>query len=118
VVLFCQMDVTGRTEADPAAAALARNLLRYAAAWKPAPRRKTLYAGDAAGKAHHEAAGLSRRSVFCFGPFDPCPQAELNRALRTDTPAYRARFVQRLSRVRTSVAREVGRCGSRPAWRG
>src|SRR5262249_10810637 len=30
----------------------------------------------------------SRRSVFCFGPFDLCPQAELNRALRTDTPKH------------------------------
>ena len=28
----------------------------------------------------------SRPSVFCFGPFDLCPQAELNRALRADTP--------------------------------
>jgi hypothetical protein len=59
VVLFCQMDVTGRTESDPAADALARNVLRYVSEWKPAPRRQALYAGDAAGKMHLEAAGLS-----------------------------------------------------------
>jgi len=59
MVLFCQMDVTGRTEADPAAAALVRNLLQYASDWKPAPRRTTLYAGEAAGKSHLESIGLS-----------------------------------------------------------
>jgi beta-galactosidase/beta-glucuronidase len=59
MVLFCQLDVTGRTENEPAADALARNLLRYVSAWKPPPSRKALYVGDAAGKAHLEAAGLS-----------------------------------------------------------
>jgi len=59
LVLFCQMDVTGRTESDPAAARLARNLLDYVAAWKPAPSRKALYAGDPAGKSHLEKAGVS-----------------------------------------------------------
>lgn len=51
MVLFCQMDVTGRTEDDPAARILAGNILDYAAAWKPAEARRLLYAGDvAAGK--------------------------------------------------------------------
>jgi beta-galactosidase/beta-glucuronidase len=59
MVLFCQTDVTGRTEGEPAADALARNILRYASAWKPRPRRKALYVGDAAGKKHLESAGLS-----------------------------------------------------------
>jgi len=36
LVLFCQMDVTGRTEPEPAADTLVRNLLRYVSAWKPA----------------------------------------------------------------------------------
>src|SRR5262249_13508429 len=35
------------------------SLFRHAAAWKPAPKRKALYAGDAAGKRHLEAAGLT-----------------------------------------------------------
>jgi len=59
MVLFCQMDVAGRTESDPAAEALARNVLRYVATWKPAPRRTAVYVGDAAGKKHLEATGLS-----------------------------------------------------------
>jgi hypothetical protein len=59
VVLFCQVDVTGRTEADPAADALARNLLRYVSAWKPSPRLQAVYVGDPAGKRHLEAAGMS-----------------------------------------------------------
>jgi hypothetical protein len=59
LVLFCQVDVTGRTEREPAADALTRNILRYAAGWKPAPRRQALYVGDAAGKKHLESAGLS-----------------------------------------------------------
>lgn len=59
MVLFCQVDVTGRTESDPAADALARNVFRYVSAWKPPPRRKALYVGDPAGKKHLEAAGLS-----------------------------------------------------------
>ncbi len=59
MVLFCQVDVTGRTENDPAADALSRNLLRYVSEWRPAPRRQAVYVGDAAGKSHLEAIGLA-----------------------------------------------------------
>jgi beta-galactosidase len=59
LVLFCQADLTGRTENDPAAETLAGNIIRYASSWKPTPRRKVLYAGDASGKRYLEAAGLS-----------------------------------------------------------
>ncbi len=59
MVLFCQLDVTGRTESDPAAETLARNMLDYVSAWKPAPRRKAVYVGDPAGKNHLEFAGIS-----------------------------------------------------------
>jgi hypothetical protein len=59
MVLFCQADVTGRTADEPAADALTRNILQYVAAWKPPPRRKTLYVGDPDGRKHLEAAGLS-----------------------------------------------------------
>jgi hypothetical protein len=62
IVLFCQVDVTGRTEGEPAADALVRNLLQYVAGWKPLPRRKPLYVGDPAGKKHLESAGLSLAS--------------------------------------------------------
>ena len=59
MVLFCQMDVTGRTEPDPAARALARNIMEYVSTWKPAPIRKAVYAGDEAGKSHLESAGVA-----------------------------------------------------------
>ncbi len=59
MVLFCQTDVTGRTESDPAADALARNILRYVSTWKPAGRRTVVYAGDPAGRKHLESAGLT-----------------------------------------------------------
>src|SRR5262249_14907662 len=36
LVLFCQMDVTGRTETDPAADTLVRNILAYVSTWNPA----------------------------------------------------------------------------------
>jgi hypothetical protein len=58
-VLFCQLDVTGRTEDDPAAAALTRNLLRHGSIRQPLARREVLYVGEPAGKRHLEAAGLS-----------------------------------------------------------
>ena len=59
MVLFCQMDITGRTEDDPAAQTLARNILKYVSAWQPAPRRQVIYVGDSAGKRHFESAGVS-----------------------------------------------------------
>ncbi len=59
LVLFCQLDVTGRTESEPAADALTRNLVGYVSAWKPLPRRQALYVGDPAGKKHLESTGLS-----------------------------------------------------------
>ncbi len=58
MVLFCQLDVTGRTESDPAAETLARNVLDYVSTWQPSPRRKAIYVGDPAGKSHLEAAGV------------------------------------------------------------
>lgn len=59
LVIFCQLDVTGRSESDPAAAALTRNILQYASAWKPSPIRKAVYAGNAEGKSHLEKAGVT-----------------------------------------------------------
>jgi CubicO group peptidase (beta-lactamase class C family) len=59
MVLFCQMDVTGRTETDTAADVLVHNLLQYVSTWKPAPRRQVVYVGDPAGRRHLESTGLS-----------------------------------------------------------
>jgi beta-galactosidase len=58
MALFCQMDVAGRTEDDPAAETLARNILQYASDWKPVPNRRALYAGDPAGRAYFKSAGV------------------------------------------------------------
>jgi len=59
MILFCQMDVTGRTESDPAAETLARNIVAYVSAWQPAPARQVLYVGDPAGRRHLELAGIT-----------------------------------------------------------
>lgn len=67
IVLFCQMDVTGRTESDPAATRLVHNLLNYLASWKPTPSRTALYVGDPVGRSHLEAAGLSV-GTYAGGP--------------------------------------------------
>ena len=59
MVLFCQLDVTGRTESDPAAETLSGNILRYVSGWKAVERnRKALYAGDPAGARHLRHAGI------------------------------------------------------------
>jgi hypothetical protein len=58
MVFFCQMDVTGRTEAEPAADTLTANILEYVSGWTPSPRRRAVYLGEPAGKAHLEAAGF------------------------------------------------------------
>jgi len=58
MVLFCQMDVTGRTESDPAAEILTGNILRYAALWRPSPVRPVTYIGDPAGRKLLERAGI------------------------------------------------------------
>jgi hypothetical protein len=59
LTVFCQMDVTGRTESDPAAARLVRNLYEYVEAWQPMPRRPVEYRGAPAGRAYLERAGIS-----------------------------------------------------------
>lgn len=59
MVLLCQMDVTGRTESEPAAMRLVSNMLNYVYISPPLPYRKTLYAGDPAGQTHLKQAGIS-----------------------------------------------------------
>ena len=60
-VLFCQMDVTGRTEEDPVATRLVRNILSYVLDpnLRTTPARTALYLGDVAGRRHLEFAGIS-----------------------------------------------------------
>jgi len=59
MVIFCQMDVTGRTEADPAATRLVDNMLRYISKYISPPRRTVVYVGDPAGRTHLAQAGIS-----------------------------------------------------------
>ncbi len=65
MLLFCQVDVTGRTETDPAADRLARNLLDHVSNWQPGPRRKAVYVGEPAGQRQLESAGVEPV------PYDP-----------------------------------------------
>jgi hypothetical protein len=61
-VLFCQMDLTGRTEDDPAASQLVRNLLAYVSDKSPGQlptSRQALYVGDPAGRTHLVFSGLA-----------------------------------------------------------
>ena len=63
LVLFCQMDVTARSEIEPAAQRLAANILRYVDAWHPTPRRSAVYAGEPAGLAWLEACGVEAAPI-------------------------------------------------------
>ena len=59
LVVFCQMDVNGRTEADPAAEVLAANLLQYVFGWKPGAARTVAYAGNPAGGNYLKSMGVA-----------------------------------------------------------
>lgn len=59
LVLFCQLDVSGRSETEPAAEILVNNILRHVSDWTPSPRRQVMFVGDAAGRKYLESAGLS-----------------------------------------------------------
>jgi hypothetical protein len=59
LVLLCQMDVTGRTQDDPAAARLVANILNYVSIYAPPAARKVCYVGQEAGRKHLEQMGLA-----------------------------------------------------------
>jgi beta-galactosidase len=59
LVIFCQLDLTARTEPDPAAELIGNSLLRYLSDWKPSPKRAVTYAGEPAGQTFLESAGIS-----------------------------------------------------------
>ena len=67
MVVFCQTDVSGRTESDPAAEALVRNILRYVSSWQPALRRRAVYVGDPAGKGYLQSAGVAAGDYLGVG---------------------------------------------------
>lgn len=59
MIMFCQMDVTERTEDDPAAMQLAANVIEYVCSYLPSQHRKALYAGNSEGKKHLEQSGVA-----------------------------------------------------------
>ena len=59
LMLLCQMDVTGRTEQDPAAERLVANMLNYVSSYVPPAVRTVVYAGSEAGRKHLEKSGLA-----------------------------------------------------------
>jgi beta-galactosidase len=71
MILFCQLDVTGRTEHEPVARTLMVNLLEYISARStPSPPRRVLYAGVSAGRASLQAAGL-QPGIYDGGELEP-----------------------------------------------
>ncbi|MBV9868934.1 MAG: hypothetical protein JO316_26610 [Abitibacteriaceae bacterium] len=70
MVLFCQVDVTGRSENDPGAERLVHNLMDYVSTWKPPPRRQALYIGDPAGATYLQDAGVTI-SAYSPGSLTP-----------------------------------------------
>jgi hypothetical protein len=68
MILFCQMDITARTESDPAAETLANNILRYVDAWQPTHRRTAVYAGEPAGRSWLAACGIQAASCQGASP--------------------------------------------------
>ncbi|MBE7499293.1 MAG: hypothetical protein HS113_03085 [Verrucomicrobiales bacterium] len=76
-MVFCQMDVTGRTVTDPAAARLADNLLDYVAKWQPAPRRSAVYVGAENGRTSMEAAGVGFATLPVAGSWRLDPEQVL-----------------------------------------
>ena len=69
VMVLCQLDVTGRTEDDPAAARLVANIINYVSAYSPPPSRTASYVGEEAGRVHLAATGLAL-APYEGGPLD------------------------------------------------
>ncbi|HBC86087.1 MAG TPA: hypothetical protein DCZ94_03945 [Lentisphaeria bacterium] len=57
-IIFCQLDVSGRTENDPVASNIVKNIFKYMDTAKPVQARKVLYAGDARGSKLLEDLGV------------------------------------------------------------
>ena len=58
MILFCQLDVTGRTDYEPAARLLVFNILRYVSEYKPPARNRAFYVGESAGLNYLNQAGF------------------------------------------------------------
>jgi beta-galactosidase len=78
-MFFCQLDVTARTQRDPAADRIVANLIQYALKPNGPGKSPLLYAGDAAGLAHLRAAGFTPR--LFDSPLEPATQSKNPRVL-------------------------------------
>jgi hypothetical protein len=58
MVLFCQLDVAGRTEFEPVADRLVKNLLDYVSSWQPPARRRAVYVGEPQGREYLQLSGI------------------------------------------------------------
>lgn len=58
-LVFCQLDVSGRSEDDPAGLAICRNLFAYLDGYTPPPRRTVAYAGGAQGAELLRSMGIA-----------------------------------------------------------
>ena len=78
MIMFCQMDVNGRSEREPAAERLTRNIFNYVSGWKPTGPKDILYAGNPDGRLHLERSAFKvdlyqggkpgKDSVLVIGP--------------------------------------------------
>ncbi|WP_297035851.1 carbohydrate binding domain-containing protein, partial [Thermogutta sp.] len=64
-VLFCQLDVTGRTERDPVAEQIVVNMLRYLTTGdlSAPPERRAVYVGDQSGRVYLTQLGVPLAEV-------------------------------------------------------
>lgn len=67
-IVFCQLDVTGRTEDEPAARAIFANLIRYLDAASPATSRPALYSGSPEGLELLRRLGHAPGTLDAKGP--------------------------------------------------
>lgn len=69
IAIFCQLDVTGRTEVEPAATRLVQNIVRLASRWERRPVRAAHYVGALNGASHLERCGFDLHNL----PKNPSP---------------------------------------------
>ncbi|MBI1390345.1 MAG: hypothetical protein GC154_18045 [bacterium] len=58
LILFCQLDVTGRTEHEPATGILISNILTYVSHYKAPSQKNAIYSGESAGLDYLNKAGF------------------------------------------------------------
>jgi hypothetical protein len=137
-ILFCQMDVTARSEDDPVARRLVQNLLSYCASPAPTVSRTTYYAGGPEGKDALKKLGVDAQDpavkrlgtgdLLVLGPGAPGPtQAELTASvadglnvllLANDAQALQRAPVPCRAETKTAVSSPLNSPAQDAAFRG